>query len=314
VAWSLLDSGTAAFADGNAGHAVSYTGGGPASGDLLVLAVASDTTVSTPSGWTLATSDVQQEGAYLFYRLAGAGESTSVTVTTNGDHNTAVAYLRYSGAAASSPLDVTDKAAATNSLGTATPTLAGATLAGSGELCVLAACLHGDDTGAATGATPSTGYTALLTSAMQGSGTSAAQVIVAGRTDGSGAQAPSVSWTKQFKDRTALFGAFLAGGGSTTSGTASLGVTAGQAATVAVIRPASATLAAAAALAGAGAVTANGAGTLTAVAALSVSAAVNRVATATLAVTATVAGVVGQPTTRGSMSLGTRRGPTMSGG
>jgi hypothetical protein len=293
VAWSLLDSTSAAFADGSGGHAVSWPSGAPASGNLLVLAVASDTTVSTPVGWTLATSDVQQEGAYLWYRLAGGSEASSVTITTNGDHNAAAALLRYSGSAASSPLDVTDKAAATNALASATPTLTGATLAGSGELCVLAACLHGDDTGAATGATPSAGYTALVTSGMSGSGTAAAQVIVAGRTDGSGSQAPSMSWTKQFKDRTALFGAWLpTGGGASVDAVAALTTTATHTATAAVTRPAGAAPAAAA--------------TITA------TASADRAAAAVLAVTAAITATAGEPVTPGVLTATTRRtgGPT----
>lgn len=219
MVWSLLDSGTAVFADGNAGHLFTYPGGTPATNDLLLLCVASDTVVTTPLGWTLQnanSSDVQQMGAYFYLRVAGVAEAGLVTLTTSGDHPTAIAYLRYSGNAAS-PFDVNQKSAVTNTNGTATPTLPGATLAASGELCVLAVCLHGDDTGTATGVTPSAGYTTLLTSARQGTSPNSAQIAIIARTDGTGSQTPSATWTNAYKDRTALFAAFLQAAGGTTT-------------------------------------------------------------------------------------------------
>lgn len=78
--------------------------GASATGNMLLLAVCSDATVNTPSGWTLDRSEVDQNGLYL-YRKTSAGE-TSVTVTPTVSAASSWVILEYSGAAGS-PLNVT---------------------------------------------------------------------------------------------------------------------------------------------------------------------------------------------------------------
>lgn len=206
--WTLLDSGTYGFADGSGGHACTYPGGQPASGDLLILAVASDTTVTTPTGYALAVSDVVNQGDYLYYKVAGASEASAVTITTTGDFPTVVGYLRYSGAAAT-PLDVTAAARANNADAFTTPSVSPAALAGTGELAVFAACCQEPSAGVATSPTASAGYTIRLDTGLTGSGSLGMQAFVAARTDATGSETPSITWaTSQYRNRTGLFAAF----------------------------------------------------------------------------------------------------------
>jgi hypothetical protein len=212
MSWTLLDSGVAGFADGNSGHVYSFPGGAASAGDLLVLAISSDTVVSTPSGWSLATSDVHNIGAYLAYKVAVGGE-TSVTVTTSGNFSTEIGFLRYSGAA-SSPLDVTAKAFNTVSTNT-TPAVTTGTLAGSGELVVAAACLGGMGGGTPSGPSWSSGYTNRLDGQTAGTSTQDQHLFVADRYDGSGSESPNVTWTSNANNQTILVAAFLPAAGAT---------------------------------------------------------------------------------------------------
>lgn len=206
--WTLLNSGTYGFADGNTGHNCAYPGGQPNTGDLLILAVASDTTVTTPTGYTLAVSDVVNQGDYLYYRKAGGSEPTSITVTTTGDFPTVVAFLRYSGAD-TVPLDVTAATRTNNADAFTTPAISPSALAGTGELAVIVACCQEPSAGAGTGPTASAGYTIRADTGLTGSGALGVQAFVAARTDATGSETPSITWaTSQYRNRTALFAAF----------------------------------------------------------------------------------------------------------
>lgn len=67
----------------------------PISGNLLVLIVVSNNTVTTPSGWTLAKSAIDNTGSYVFYKIS-AGTESSITVTQPSDFGT-IAVMEYSG-------------------------------------------------------------------------------------------------------------------------------------------------------------------------------------------------------------------------
>lgn len=82
---------------------------GPTQGNLLVLAVVSDATVNTPSGWSVVNSAVDDTGTYMYTKDAGAGESATITVSPASSAALAMAVLEYSGMSASS-LDKTEKA------------------------------------------------------------------------------------------------------------------------------------------------------------------------------------------------------------
>lgn len=245
MGWSLLDSGVATFADAGSGHAYSYPGGAPSNGDLLVLGVNSDTVVSTPSGWTSVVSAVSNQGAYVFVRQAGAAESSSVTVTTSGNFNTALSYRRYSGHASATP-EQTASAQVNGSAGIASPAVSPAALAGSGRLCLLYSMNHAAGSAPAS-PVPSSGYSVVAQTGMSGSGASGTEHLVLSRTDGSGSETPSVTWTDNgsnaFSDRYALFVAFAPSGAATGTAAATLpAVTAAAAGTVTVPGVAAASL------------------------------------------------------------------------
>lgn len=82
--------------------------GTPTSGNTLILIVSSDATVSTPAGWTVDKSQINNNGHYLF-RKTSAGTETSVTVNPTVGASTSWNYMEYSGMHAS-PLAVTTSA------------------------------------------------------------------------------------------------------------------------------------------------------------------------------------------------------------
>lgn len=208
--WARRDTATATFTDGSGGHTLTYPAGPPAAGELLVLGVASDTVVATPPGWTLAVSDVVNQGDYAFYRLAGAGEAASVVLTTSGDFPTAATYLRYAGNTAA-PLDRTAAVHVNNLDAAASPAIAPPALIDTNELALLFACNQQSNAGAPTAPVPTAGYAVLADTGIVGTGGFAVQQYVIGRTDATGAQAPQVAWSSaQFLNRSALFVSFVA--------------------------------------------------------------------------------------------------------
>lgn len=121
-------------------HTVTFDSG-PTQNNLLILTVVGDATASTPAGWSLATSQVQFVGIYIFYKVAGAGESSSITVTIGSSTNASMVAMEYSGMATSTPLD---QVAGTNNYnGSAVPSGTTATTAQADELLVAAVGLSG---------------------------------------------------------------------------------------------------------------------------------------------------------------------------
>jgi hypothetical protein len=214
VAWTVLDSGTEPFADGGAGHAFAFPAGAAAAGDLLVLAVSSDTVVSTPAGWSPAVSDVANLGAYLFYKVATGGE-TSTTITTSGNHPTIAGFRRYSGSTAT-PLDKTSAGRSIVSAST-TPAATTAALAETGELAVAAACLGGMQTGTPSSPVWSAGYTGRLDAQTAGTGPTDQHLFLAdNQAAGTAAQSPNVAWTPTAtNNQTMLVATFLAAADTT---------------------------------------------------------------------------------------------------
>lgn len=190
MAETLLDSDTFSFADGNGGHSCDL-GSAPNVGEWDVLCVNSNTTVSTPSGFTALESAVTNQGAYIFGREAVGGEASTVTITTSGNHNTAVNWSRWSGLAA---VDTSTSTQANASAGTETPTHTTGTLAETGELVIAFAALHA--IGLANQVeTWSSGYTQ-ITEAVQSTGAQAVRGHVATKSNaGTAAEAPQMTWT-----------------------------------------------------------------------------------------------------------------------
>jgi len=92
---------------------------GVVSGDLLILQYArsgsSSYLTTTPSGWTeligpIAGSDGQSDKFSIFYRVAGASEPSSVTLTKLAAADAAGIMVAYSGVNTSSPIDASASA------------------------------------------------------------------------------------------------------------------------------------------------------------------------------------------------------------
>lgn len=200
------------FADGNGGHVCDF-GSAPSVGQLDVLSVNSDTTVSTPSGFTAGRSDVGNQGAYMFHRKAAGGEGQTVTITTAGNFNCAVVWTRYAGT------NAFDVAAGTIGVGSgaSSPAHSSGGLAGAGELVVCSVALH--SIGLADQNTPvwGGGFTG-ATTAVSGSGAQGARNYTGYHLNaGSAAVSPTLSWsgdaTNDRYAQTLAFTAAAGGGG-----------------------------------------------------------------------------------------------------
>lgn len=93
----------------------------PKEGNLLVCGCTSGATMTmTSTGWTLATSAVNNVGLYQWYKIAGASESTSVSITPSSSVGMVMYIEEWSGNLEASPLDQVGSQAVQSS--TSTPT------------------------------------------------------------------------------------------------------------------------------------------------------------------------------------------------
>lgn len=93
--------------DGNNGASLTVTlGSGPTAGNLLIAWANSNATVTIGgTGWTAGPSIIDGNGAYFWWKVAGASEPASVTFTPSVSDNVAAGLLEYSGNTAT-PFDV----------------------------------------------------------------------------------------------------------------------------------------------------------------------------------------------------------------
>ena len=189
---NLVTSGVFDFADGNAGHVINL-GSAPTVGQLDVLCVNSETTVSTPAGCLAAPTNVGGQGAYMFRRIAAGGEGSTVTITTAGNFDTVAQWSRWGNVNAA---DDAPKAVA-SSPGTSTPAVTSSVLAETNELVVAFGALHNFAGGTPTAPSWSAGYTPLQSDFRNGVGGFVAYKLNAG----TAAESPSVSWTNTAEDR-----------------------------------------------------------------------------------------------------------------
>lgn len=187
------DTSTSFFTDGGGGHAITLPST-PTASNLLLLCVNSDTTVSTPSGWTLPTngSFVVQQGAYIFYKMA-AGNETAVTVTTSGNFGTLVTYFEYSGNLAVSPFDKAANAQQDHGGYISTPSVS-VTPITTGELLLAFGALAGNTGSAASSPVWTDSYTNRISTTLNGS-VGFQQFIADIRGASVAAHAASVSWS-----------------------------------------------------------------------------------------------------------------------
>jgi len=213
VAIALVDSDAVGFADGSAGHVYTIPAGAPSVGDLDVLCINSNTTVSTPSGFTSRVSAVANQGAYIFTRKASGGEGSTVTITTSGDHNTTLTWSRWSGTDAYS---AGSSAQANNANGTTLPAASTGTLASTGMLLVAFGALHNHDGALATAPSWSNSFSTLESVSQGASGASSSCVAFTAYKTNAGTASEtinSVSWTNNVRNRYALWVAVTAAAG-----------------------------------------------------------------------------------------------------
>lgn len=204
MTWSLVGHNAVGFADGNSGHVYTPPAGAPSAGDLDILTVNSDTVVTMPSGWSLATQFINSQGSYLWYRVASGGEGSTVTITTSGNFDTALTWSRWQGGSA---LDVGVNAHVDGVSDTTAPAVSTGTLTTTGELVVAFAALHSG--GSPVNPVWSSGYTG-LDAVSQG-----AVTAFTGYKTGAGtaAETPNVTWTSGMSDRYILVAAFTPSAG-----------------------------------------------------------------------------------------------------
>ncbi len=189
--------GTFLFADGSGGHLCDM-GSAPSVGETDVLCINSNTVVTAVSSsggaaWSLAETNVNDQGTYIYIRKATGGEPATVTVTTSGDHNTHVGWSRWPN------LGVLDTSTSTRVDGVAaatTPAHSTGTLSTTGQLVIAFGALH--SIGVATQNTPvwSTGFTELTSSEAQGTGVTGCRGYVGYKLNaGTAAETPAVTWS-----------------------------------------------------------------------------------------------------------------------
>lgn len=205
---TLLTSNTFGFADGNSGHSCNL-GSSPSVNQVDVLCVNSNTTVSTPSGFTAAPTSVSNQGSYIFRRKAVGGEGSTVTITTTGNFDTAVVHSRWGNINAADDATGTSSAAS----GTSSPSHTTNALAETNELAIAFAATHSFPGSNPTSPVWGGSYTALASASSGTNGNAVVGFVGYKLTAGTAAESPSVSWTNTANDRDILVLTF-----TTTSG------------------------------------------------------------------------------------------------
>jgi hypothetical protein len=218
VSFTLVNSDTVAFADGSTGHIYTPPSGAPSAGQLDVLCVDSDTTVSTPvttggAAWTLGPTFVGDQGAYIWYRVATGGEGSTITFTTSGNFPTSLGWSRWSGAPITADVNAVAHLDASNA--STTPAVTTSALSITGELVIALAALHGINVTGNAPVSPvwSTGYTNLTTNCSGLTAPDVATFVGYKTPAGTAAESPNVSWTNAVHDEYILVQTFE--GGST---------------------------------------------------------------------------------------------------
>jgi hypothetical protein len=172
-------------------------------GNLLVVGCASDATVATPAGWTLAVADVNVMGCYLFFKVAAGGE-TAVSLVPSVTDNIGAAMAEYAGTTAT-PLDVTAHTGTTGSSGSTIGTGTTAATAQATELVVVVYGVHNS-----SGVAPVSWATATQRDgAFVGTGGTASGAYIGDYTTTStGTQTDAATSTGTAFDRTGLIATF----------------------------------------------------------------------------------------------------------
>jgi PKD repeat protein len=111
MAVAFRAAGTLTTSTSSGTHTVNYPAG-VAAGDLLVIQmVVTVGTLTTPAGWTNLYGPFTESGFgaavhYLFYKIAGGSEPSTMTVTKSAGNAAAAVMSAYTGADTTTPIDV----------------------------------------------------------------------------------------------------------------------------------------------------------------------------------------------------------------
>lgn len=185
----IVDNGTLSFATTPTAFPL---GSAPTVGDYDFFGVNSNTTVSTPTGFTRLDFAVNNQASYLFYREAVGGETDEVEFTTSGNHNTDVCWWRVR---AVDSIDQNAKGVAFGSSSATSPTATTGALSSTGQLALAFVGVHNFATITPTGATFSNSFTSLGED-DEGSGATGAAIFYGYKENvGTAAVAVDATWT-----------------------------------------------------------------------------------------------------------------------
>jgi hypothetical protein len=235
MAFSKVDEKYVSFADGgtangSTGHDVVGVNGTTASaGDVDALFVGSDTTVSTPTGFTLVQSFVGNQGGYHFERVCTGGESATVRVHTTGDFNTTALFQRWRGCGAR---DVAVNSHVDSNGALTSNAINSGTLAASTELVIVASVMTDSVSAAPTLNAWSAGYTPGDGAASIGTGATCSAGFISHKNPaGTAAETPSVSWNPDnMRNRYTFLVSYQLGAGNVSIQDSSSGASAGSSA------------------------------------------------------------------------------------
>jgi len=106
----------------------------PTAGNTIILTVVSNALIATPVGYSLASSAINSTGTYIFFKIAGVSESSSIALVPSVSADVAVRAYEFSGLATASVFD--QQASATPGSGTTQASGATAALSQANELCI----------------------------------------------------------------------------------------------------------------------------------------------------------------------------------
>lgn len=211
----------------NAASATVTLAAAPTAGNLLVAWANSDATVTIGgSGWTAGPVVIDGNGAYAWFKVAGAGEPAAATFTPSVSDWIVAGLLEYSGLGAA-PFDVSGSSMISGSSVTSTTAVAVTTAAGH-ELGIAMAHLHAAGGGHAEPTTPAWtgGLSVVQAHGMDGGGASAVYSIIGDGLDlgAAGSVSTAASWTGAWPDAQELvltFKALTVAGGAASPSSAS---------------------------------------------------------------------------------------------
>lgn len=185
----------------------------PTAGNLLVAWANSDALVSIGgSGWNAGPVVIDGNGAYAWWKIAGAGEPSAVTFTPSVSDWIVAGLIEYSGAAAT-PFDVSGSSMISGSSVTSTTAVA-VTTSADHDLIVALAHLHSAGAGLAEPTAPawSGGFATADAHGMTAGGITAVYTIAGDNLDASpaGSVSTAASWTGPWPDAQQLVMAFKA--------------------------------------------------------------------------------------------------------